>query len=970
MGAKASAETQYAYKCLGLEIQFPFEPYGTQKAMMNKITSYLTNKEHSLIESPTGTGKTLVLLCSTLAWMTKSKEIQQPFISTKLRKKNAEERRTKMMKKPCTCGRRGPTEYQELKEAKENVKKGCGQEKWSNKEIDLTHSPLQCVDPDPKRAKIETICLSDSPYFVKSEKTTESPHRDYINIDDAEDWDDSDSDCKIVIFEDEQKKQPQKTEKQEEEIQVIHPPKQEAVCQTSKPIDIDDDRPMCQSCMALDAEKVLAEVLGEDSMDSSDMLVGKHKSTIPRIYYGTRTHKQISQVVRELNKTYYKTNLRMCILSSRERTCVNEEVRYESDRNDKCINLIKNRQSNGGSKKKSDSETCNYYHDTNQTAANFDMINDDFKLKAWDIEEAADWGRRTGTCPYYGTRSLQENADITLCPYNYLLDPTIRSNMNINLKNAIVIFDEAHNIEDICRDSASFLIDTKQLEDIVNTINIASSHYVQGSNISNAYMFFKTKLQNLGLYLRNFQFKPSDKDNFDQSERSVIPPSGMLQQLNKFELGPNCLAQYKENLKALKGDDDDSEGSKKSQDADDPALSFAQMQHIKQLHLALDFMYIQDCKHLNDYRMVVAKTLDRESGGGGRFGGNRGGYRGKNQPASNQQSDVYTYHLSLLCMNPAVSFNKIHSLAWSVIVASGTLSPIESLKSELGCTFAQPFEGRHVIDGDRIFASIVSQGPSQVDLNCAYTNSLRLDFQDEVGQVIKDVCLSVPYGVLCFFPSYDRMECFYQRWFTKGILIDIEKAGKKLFRERKNLSAADFEKDLAKYNRLAKNKGALLFAVFRGKVSEGIDFADNAARAVITIGIPYPNVKEVTVGLKREYNDNIRSKRPELMTGSDWYATQAFRALNQALGRCIRHKNDWGAIIMIDSRLNWASSNKNISKWLLREMIDGRDYSIFRDRLRDFVRKRKLEMESSVTGDQVELVETDTIQLIDEDSLQ
>ena len=38
-----------------------------------------------------------------------------------------------------------------------------------------------------------------------------------------------------------------------------------------------------------------------------------------------------------------------------------------------------------------------------------------------------------------------------------------------------------------------------------------------------------------------------------------------------------------------------------------------------------------------------------------------------------------------------------------------------------------------------------------------------------------------------------------------------------------------------------------MIAVCRGKVSEGIDFADNQARAVITLGIPYPNFKDLQV---------------------------------------------------------------------------------------------------------------------------
>lgn len=41
--------------------------------------------------------------------------------------------------------------------------------------------------------------------------------------------------------------------------------------------------------------------------------------------------------------------------------------------------------------------------------------------------------------------------------------------------------------------------------------------------------------------------------------------------------------------------------------------------------------------------------------------------------------------------------------------------------------------------------------------------------------------------------------------------------------------------------------GALLIAVCRGKVSEGLDFTDDNARAVITIGIPFPNIKDLQV---------------------------------------------------------------------------------------------------------------------------
>ena len=73
--------------------------------------------------------------------------------------------------------------------------------------------------------------------------------------------------------------------------------------------------------------------------------------------------------------------------------------------------------------------------------------------------------------------------------------------------------------------------------------------------------------------------------------------------------------------------------------------------------------------------------------------------------------------------------------------------------------------------------------------------------------------------------------------------------------------------------------GALMLAVCRGKVSEGLDFTDNNARAVICVGIPFPNFKDTQVELKRAYNDTKKSAANPLLSGSEWYEIQAFRSV-------------------------------------------------------------------------------------------
>lgn len=56
-----------------------------------------------------------------------------------------------------------------------------------------------------------------------------------------------------------------------------------------------------------------------------------------------------------------------------------------------------------------------------------------------------------------------------------------------------------------------------------------------------------------------------------------------------------------------------------------------------------------------------------------------------------------------------------------------------------------------------------------------------------------------------------------------------------------------YYKSISKYEKEQKKgagiTGGLMFAVCRGKISEGIDFSDNRARLVICVGIPFPNVQ-------------------------------------------------------------------------------------------------------------------------------
>ena len=73
----------------------------------------------------------------------------------------------------------------------------------------------------------------------------------------------------------------------------------------------------------------------------------------------------------------------------------------------------------------------------------------------------------------------------------------------------------------------------------------------------------------------------------------------------------------------------------------------------------------------------------------------------------------------------------------------------------------------------------------------------------------------------------------------------------------------------------------MLLCVCRGKLSEGIDFLDNAARAIFVIGIPYTCVNDPRVVQKQEYLDLKKQEEPDFeIDGGKWYKLQASRTVN------------------------------------------------------------------------------------------
>ncbi|TVU10354.1 hypothetical protein EJB05_43878, partial [Eragrostis curvula] len=635
------------------------------------------------------------------------------------------------------------------------------------------------------------------------------------------------------------------------------------------------------------------------------------KKNAPTIYYATRTHAQITQVVREYRKTSYR--VRMAILASRKHYCVNKYA-CMSDNIDEQCKLLLDKNVQGCPEFKNAQKLSR--HPSLQIGGCYEVH---------DIEDLVRVGQKVKGCPYFAAQHMAETAQLVFCPYNYLISPIVRRAMDIDIGGSIIILDEAHNIEDIARDAGSVDVD----EDSLDLLQEELGNLATDEAVAMIYQPLHDVIQGLISWIA--ERKKNLRDYEFGHPASYWTGEKAVKELQQAGITPVYFPVLQEcATKAVKAASDT--------ESDGAHLSGGRAMTLESLFSSLSYFYAQNGRNSCDYQLALQNFPKKEG------------------------EDVISSKctMSLWCLNPAVVFREIADLTLSVILTSGTLSPMGSFTSELGVQFEACMEAPHVINvGSQVFAAVLSSGPTNHTLNASYKTADSFSFQDELGASLEEICRIVPGGALVFFPSYKLLDKLRARWIKTGQWVRLN-AQKPVFIEPKG-STEELEPVLKGYydtilgkapvkkgrggakqnvkNRVTKNSsqeptktGAALLAVCRGKVSEGIDFSDDNARVVVIVGIPFPNINDVQVKLKKRYNDSYKSSK-HLLSGSEWYCHQAFRALNQAAGRCIRHKFDYGGIILIDERYQEDRNLAYISKWL-RSAI--KEYNNFQGTMDEF----------------------------------
>jgi len=74
-------------------------------------------------------------------------------------------------------------------------------------------------------------------------------------------------------------------------------------------------------------------------------------------------------------------------------------------------------------------------------------------------------------------------------------------------------------------------------------------------------------------------------------------------------------------------------------------------------------------------------------------------------------------------------------------------------------------------------------------------------------------------------------------------------------------------------------------AVVGAKLSEGLNFADDLARAVVMVGLPYPNASSPELKERLKYVSNLSKEKGEMEdAGKELYENMCLNAVNQSIG--------------------------------------------------------------------------------------
>ncbi|KAF1356228.1 hypothetical protein BDV97DRAFT_2260 [Delphinella strobiligena] len=634
-----------------------------------------------------------------------------------------------------------------------------------------------------------------------------------------------------------------------------------------------------------------------------------------KLIYCSRTMSEIEKALAELkNLMAYRTDqlgfeedFRGLGLTSRKNLCLHPTVKREKSGtvvDAKCRSLtagfVKEKKEKG-----EDVELCVYHE-------NLDLLEPHNLIPAgvWTFEGILRYGEQQKQCPYFTARRMMPFCNVIIYSYHYLLDPKIADRVSKELsKDCIVVFDEAHNIDNVCIESLSIDL----TEDSIRRASRGAANLNQ--KIKDMKATDSQKLQDE--YAKLVQgLRDQDEANDEGAfMRNPALPDDILKEavpgnIRRAEHFVAFLIRFIEYLKTR---------MKVLHVISETPPSF--LQHLKELTFierkplrfcaerltslvrTLELTNIEDYQPLQQVASfaTLAATYDT-------------GFLLILEPFESDKATVPNPILHLTCLDAAIAIKPVFDRFSSVIITSGTISPLEMYPKMLGFNTVVQESYSMTLARRSFLPMVVTRGSDQGSISSSFQIRNDPSVVRNYGNLLIEFCKITPDGVVVFFPSYLYMESIISMWQGMGILDSVWKS-KLILVETPD--AQETSLALETYRTACTNgRGAVLLCVARGKVSEGIDFDHHYGRTVLCIGVPFQYTESRILKARLEFlRETYRIRE------NDFLSFDAMRHAAQCLGRVLRGKDDYGVMVLADRR--FGKKRAQLPKWINAALMEG-----------------------------------------------
>lgn len=644
-----------------------------------------------------------------------------------------------------------------------------------------------------------------------------------------------------------------------------------------------------------------------------------------KVVYCSRTMSEIEKALIELNSLMefrlkelgYVEEFRGLGLTSRKNLCIHPTISQE--RKGAVVDEKCRRITNGQLREKidrglvteemqqSNPETMSVceFHENLSPMDQHDLIPNG----VYSFEGLIKYCKENKTCPYFTVRRMIPFCNIIIYSYHYLLDPKIADRVSKELsKDSIIIFDEAHNIDNVCIESLSLDLTDDTLKRATRGVNKLSDAVDVMRRQDSAKL--QLEYEKLVEGLRQAEI---DREQ-ELFMANPVLPQDLLDEaipgnIRKAEHFISFLKRFIEYLKTR---------MKVLHVISETPLSF--LQHLKELTFidkkplrfsaerlsllvrTLELDDIEDFTAVKDIATFATLVSTYETG-----------FQLILEPYETEGSTVPNPILHFTCLDASIAIKPVFERFSSVIITSGTISPLDMYPKMLNFETVIQESYSMTLARRSFLPMIVTKGSDQVSISSRFEIRNDPSVVRNYGSLLIEFSKITPDGMVVFFPSYLYMESIISMWQTMGVLDEVWKY-KLILVETPD--AQETSLALETYRKACANgRGAVLLSVARGKVSEGIDFDHHYGRTVLMIGIPFQYTESRILKARLEFmRDNYQIRE------NDYLSFDAMRHAAQCLGRVLRGKDDYGIMVLADRRF---SRKKNqLPKWIAQALND------------------------------------------------